>query len=130
MPMKRNISTTIGCLALIAAAALYVPVAFAAAPKQPSAAPTVYINGPGVKNPKDFHITQEGLRGQIKQLERAEHMLELSAGTDRTSHSAIAAQHIRTAINELKLEAKKNAQTKHAGQSTQAAAAATPGIRR
>jgi hypothetical protein len=129
--MKRNLSTIICCLAVIAAAVAPVQVAVAAEARQPAAAPTVSVNTPSsAKSAKESHVTSAGLRKQIEQLERDEHMLELFAGTDRTSHSAIAAQHIRVAINELKLEAKKSAHSKQAGQETRSAGAATPGVRR
>jgi hypothetical protein len=126
--MKLNISIITCCLALIAAP---VHVTLAAKARQPATAPTASVNTlSSTKSAKGSHVTPAGLKRQIEQLERDEHMLELSAGTDRASHSAIAAQHIRVAINELKLEAKKSAHSKQAGSETRAAGAATPGVRR
>ena len=129
--MKRNLSTIACYLAVIVAAVAPSPAARAANARRPAPAPTVSVNSvSSTKGIKDSHITQAGLKKQIEQLERDEHMLELSAGTDRASHSAIAAQHIRVAINELKLEAKKSAHSKQVGSETRAAGAATPGVRR
>jgi hypothetical protein len=129
--MKRNLSIIICSLAVIAAAVAPSPTARAANSRRPAPAPTASVNSvSSTKGAKDSHITQAGLKKQIEQLERDEHMLELSAGTDRASHSAIAAQHIRVAINELKMEAKKNAHSKQAGSETRAASAVTPGVRR
>lgn len=54
------------------------------------------------KQPLD--IPEAALKRQIKQLEHAEHLLDLAAGNDRRSHSAVAARHIQVAISELKMQ--------------------------
>ena len=129
--MKRKLSIITCSLVVIAAAVAPSPTARAANARRPAPAPTVSVNSvSSTKGIKDSHITQAGLKKQIEQLERDEHMLELSAGTDRASHSAIAAQHIRVAINELKLEAKKSGHLKQAGSETRAVGAATLGVQR
>ena len=66
----------------------------------------------------------------MQELEHAKHFLQMSSQNDHGSHAAIAARHIQTAINELKLEAEKNSQEKRSGQLMQAAGTATPGARR
>ena len=55
------------------------------------------------------------LEREMHELERAKHLLEMSSQNDHSSHEAIAARHLQTAINELKLEAKGNARAKRAG---------------
>jgi hypothetical protein len=70
------------------------------------------------------------LQREVQQLERAAHLLEMSSQNDHSSHEAVAARHLHTAINELKLEASKNAEAKSSGQITQAASTATPRVRR
>jgi hypothetical protein len=65
-------------------------------------------------------IPPAAIERQIQQLERAKHVLELSAGNDRRSRSAVAARHIQFAINELKIEMEEKAKEP----------AATPGSNR
>ncbi len=76
---------------------------------------------------------------QLEQLERVKHRFELSAGNDRSSHSALAARHIQTAINEMKREMQEEAyeknstqggQPKPAGRTTSAAGATKAGARK
>jgi len=56
---------------------------------------------------------------QVAQLERIKHRFELSAGNDRGSHSALAARHIQTAINEMKIEMQGDANGKKSTQGSQ-----------
>jgi len=76
---------------------------------------------------------------QLQQLERVKHRFELSAGNDRGSHSALAARHIQTAINEMKREMQEEAygkkstqggQPQPAGRTTSAAGATKAGARK
>ena len=85
---------------------------------------------PGATTSSNFHLPPAALQREMHDLKRAEHLLQMSSQNDRSSHEANAARHLQAAINELKLEAMKNAQAKHAGQATQAAGAATPGVRK
>jgi hypothetical protein len=48
------------------------------------------------------------------QLERAKHLLELSSVNQPASHNAVAARHLQSAINELKLQMQEDAKAKAA----------------
>ena len=74
------------------------------AASKPSAIPEV-----SDRATKRLDIPDAALKRQIDQLERARHLLDLSAGNDRTSHSAVAARHIQVAITELKMELQERA---------------------
>jgi hypothetical protein len=76
---------------------------------------------------------------QLEQLERVKHRFELSAGNDHGSHSALAARHIQTAINEMKREMQEEAygkdstqggQPQPAGRTTSAAGGTKAGARK
>ena len=128
--MKRYVCMVgmVGCC--IVALATLGP-ALAAQPKKSTVHPAAASSPvPGPTTSANFHMPPAALQRETQQLERAEHLLEMSSHNDRGSHQAVAARHLRAAINELKLEAMKNAQPKQAGQVTQAAGAATPGVRR
>jgi hypothetical protein len=91
-----------------------------------SIAPQVTNGG----NPRSIQLPDAALERQMVQLERAKHLLEISSVNEPAGHKAVAARHLQSAINELKMEMKEHAKAKHAGKGTQAASAATPGIRR
>jgi hypothetical protein len=73
------------------------------APSAPVVASPVRTGTPSTQVPT------AALQRQMMELQRAQHLLELSAGNDRASHSAVAARHVQMAINELKLELQKRA---------------------
>jgi hypothetical protein len=101
--------------------------AFAAEPKQNTihsdAISSPISNTPA---PKNFHMPPAALEREMHDLERAQHLLEMSSQNDRSSHEAVAARHINAAVNELKLEAKMNAQEKRKGEPNKADVGATP----
>jgi hypothetical protein len=124
--MKRYICIVGCCIAVVG----ILRPSLAAQPKKNTAHPAS-TSSPvsGATTSPNFHMPPAALQRQMHELERAEHLVEMSARNDHSSHEANAARHLQAAINELKLEAIKNAQAKHAGQATQAAAIATPGVR-
>jgi len=71
-------------------------------------------------------IPTAALQRQMQQLERAQHLLELAAGNDPGSHSAVAARHIQMAINELRLEVAKRAGIAHSEASPKPSGKPTP----
>ncbi len=103
--------STIGLAALLAVTFDPRPVATALAAQQtqgagtPSSAPSAAA----------IQIPSEALQRQIQQLQRAQHLLELAAGNDHASPSAVAARHIQMAINEIKLELQHRAATAKGG---------------
>lgn len=115
--MNRKVWTIGASLGLMASLALPVGTSFAAQSRPPMAASS---GSP----PQTFKTTQkqrapmtptEATR-QLERLERIKHRFELSAGNDRGSHSALAARHIQTAINEIKREMQEEAYGKKAPQ--------------
>jgi hypothetical protein len=87
----------------VATAVLGTGSIFASQVKRPASKPSA---NPEVSNgaTKPLDLPDAALKRQIDQLERARHLLDLSAGNNRTSHSAVAARHIEVAITELKME--------------------------
>ncbi len=125
--MKRYICM-VGCC--IMAMAIIRP-GLAAQPKKNAVQPAATSSPiPGATTAPNFHMPPAALQRQMHALERAKHLLEMSAQNDHSSHEAIAARHLQAAINELKLEALKNAQAKQVGPVTQAGGATTPGVQR
>ena len=84
----------------------------------------------GAPTPKNFHMPPEALQRELHELERAQHLLEMSSQNDRSGHESAAARHINAAVNELKFEVRKNAKEKTKGEPTKAAGAAAPVARR
>jgi hypothetical protein len=124
--MKKFICMVVCC---IGAVALF-HLALAAQPKKTVAHPAATSSSiPGATTAPGFHMPPAALQREVQQLERAAHLLEMSSQNDYNSHEAVAARHLHTAINELKLEAKKNAQAKQAAQVTEAASATAPSAR-
>jgi hypothetical protein len=125
--MKKWIFMIGSCIAAMSA----LNSAFAAQPKKSVAHPAA-ASSPisGATTSQNFHMPPSALQREMQQLERAEHLLEMSSHDDRHGHEAIAARHLQAAVNELKLEAIKNDQAKRKGQVAEAAPAATPAVRK
>jgi hypothetical protein len=124
--MKKSICMVVCC---IGAVALFHPALAAQPKKNPVHPVTTSSPIPGATTSPNFRMPPAALQREMHQLERAKHLLEMSSQNDHSSHEAIAARHLQTAINELKLAATKNALQSKV-QATQAAAVVTPGIRR
>jgi hypothetical protein len=126
--MKKHIYM-VGCCIVVVAT---LRPALAASPKAKPVHPSP-VSGPipAATTSSSRHLPPGALQREIQELERAEHLIEMSAHNDRNGHEASAARHLRAAINELKLESMKDAEAKRGGgQPTQAASAATPSIRK
>ena len=81
-------------------------------------------------NQHEIQLSDSALRHKLFELERTKHELELSSLGEPAGHKAVAARHLQSAINELKLEMKQRAKGKQSGSSRQAIAAAKPGARK
>ncbi len=125
--MKRYICIVGCCIAAI----VTLRPALAAQPTKNAVHPAAISSAiPAATTPSNFHMPPAALQREMHALERAEHLLEMSSHNDRSSHQAVAARHLRAAINELKLEVMKSAQAKSAAPVTQATGAAAPDARR
>jgi hypothetical protein len=114
--LKKRVHTTAALL--VAALALTFSATSARAKAKPAPpASNQTVPSQNSEASGSVHIPPEALKRQIKQLERARHILELSAGNDRASHSAVAARHLQVAINELNMELKEKAKGPAAGPS-------------
>lgn len=92
----------------MAIAVLTVGSTSASQMKEPASVPSA--NAAAMKRATmHIDIPEAALKRQMQQLERAKHLLNLSAGNDHASHSAVAARHIQVAINELKMELQEKA---------------------
>jgi hypothetical protein len=120
--MNRRVWTIGASLSLMVA--LAVGTAGVAAQSKPTAASSD-SPAPAVKTtkPQSSPMTPVEANRQLEQLERVKHRFELSAGNDRGSHSALAARHIQTAINEIKREMQEEAYGKNSTQGGQPQAA-------
>jgi len=99
---------------------------WAAQPAQPPAVPPTLSPAPSSGTTPKVTIPPAALQRQMQQLERAQHLLELAAGNDPGSHSAVAARHIQMAINELRLEVAKQAGVAHSEASPKPSGKPTP----
>jgi hypothetical protein len=127
MAIKRYVCMVGCCIAVLAT----LRPALATQPKKNAIYP-VATSSPiaGAASIRRSHMSPASLQREMQELEHAKHFLQMSSQNDHSSHAAIAARHIQTAINELKLEAEKNSREKRSGQLTQAVGTATPGARR
>lgn len=119
--MNRKLWTIGASLGLMASLAMAAGTASFAAQSGP---PTAASSGSSVQAGKTTQLQSSPMTAveatrQLEQLERVKHRFELSAGNDRGSHSALAARHIQTAINEIKLEMQEEAYGKNATQAGQ-----------
>lgn len=105
----------------LAAFVLSIPsVSRAAAPpleQADTARPAFAGAGPANRPPKTVKVSDAVLKKRIGQLQHEEHLLELQAGTDRASHSALAARDVQMAIYELGIQLKTQEKVKSKGQS-------------
>lgn len=79
------------------------------------------LNG---SNPHGRDLPDAALLRQMLLLDRTKHLLELSSVNEPAGHKAVAARHLESAINELKMEMREHAKAKHAEQAN--AAPTTP----
>ena len=119
--MNRKLRTIGTSLGLMASLALAVGTASLAAQSGPQTAASSGSRAPAAKTtqPHSSPMTPVEANRQLEQLERVKHRFELSAGNDRGSHSALAARHIQTAINEIKREMQEDAYGKNSTQKGQ-----------
>jgi hypothetical protein len=115
--MNRRLWTIGTSFGLMASLALAAGTASFAAQSGPSTATS--SSSPAQARAHSSPMTPVEANRQLQQLERVKHRFELSAGNDRGSHSALAARHIQTAINEIKLEMQEEAYGKNSTQAGQ-----------
>jgi hypothetical protein len=119
--MNRKVWTIGASVSLLASLAMGVGTASFAAQSGTATATSSGSSAPTGKptQPQSSPMTPVEANRQLQQLERIKHRFELSAGNDRGSHSALAARHIQTAINEMKREMQEEAYGKNSTQAGQ-----------